>query len=64
MIVVDESYITECRAEHMPAFVNKLQEAFGNLKNTRFSSLFVINRCHSDSTHADVENEFKKLIKT
>lgn len=54
VVVIDESYITECRAQQMPTLARKLKEAFGNLERTRFSTLFVINRCDPESTHENV----------
>lgn len=64
VIVVDENYLTEARAYHLPDLAKKLEGAFGTLEQVRFSTLLIVNKCHPDSTLGDVEKELKKLIQT
>lgn len=53
VLIVDESHISETRADKFPKLIKGLHKAFGNFSEIRDGVLLIVNRADGDHTYAN-----------
>lgn len=62
VLVVDESHISEARADKLPKLIRNLHKAFKTFDDIKEGVLVIINRAGKDNTIEDYQNEIQKMI--
>ena len=62
VLVVDESHISEARADKLPKLIRNLLKAFKTFDDIKEGVLIVINRAGKDNTVEDYQKEIQKMI--
>jgi hypothetical protein len=59
--VIDESHVTEARADKLPKLLRSLLQSFGTFTDIQEGTILVINRCSEDQKLQDYCQELTKL---
>ena len=59
---MDESHISEARADKLPKLIRNLLKAFKTFDDIKEGVLIVINRAGKDNTVEDYQKEIQKMI--
>ena len=62
VLIVDESHISEARADKLPKLVRNLHKSFRTFDDIKDGCVFIINRAGKDNTEDDYHNELRKMI--
>lgn len=61
LLVIDESHVTEARADKLPKLLRSLLQSFGTFADIQEGTILVINRCSEDQQLQDYCRELTKL---
>jgi len=61
--MIDESSISEARADKLPKLIKNLMKSFESLKDIQDGVILLINRAKQDYSQKDYSNELLKLSK-
>jgi hypothetical protein len=61
VLVVDESHISEARADKLPKLVRNLHKSFGTFEDIKDGCCMIINRAGQENSEADYHEEIKKM---
>lgn len=61
-MVIDETHISETRADKFPKLVKSLQKAFKTFDDIRDGVFLIINRADREQPHASYIREMEKMI--
>ena len=53
VLIVDESHISETRADKFPKLIKGLHKAFGNFSEIRDGVLLIVNRADGDHNYSN-----------
>ena len=56
VLIVDESHISEARADKLPKLVRNLHKSFRTFDDIKDGCVFIINRAGKDNTEDDYHN--------
>lgn len=62
VLVVDESHISEARADKLPKLVRNLHKSFKTFEDIKDGCCIIINRAGRDNTEEDYHQEIQKMI--
>ena len=62
VLIVDESHISEARADKLPKLVKNHHKSFKTFEDIKNGCCIIINRAGRDNTEADYHSEIKKMI--
>lgn len=62
MLIVDETHISEARADKLPKLVRNLHKSFKTFEDIKDGCIMIINRAGKDNTEEDYHTELKKMI--
>ena len=62
VLIVDESHISEARADKLPKLVRNLHQAFSTFDDIQDGVVLIINRASKDNTAQDYHREIMKMI--
>jgi hypothetical protein len=63
VLIVDESHISEARADKMPKLIKNLHKSFKTFEDIRDGVCLIINRAAVDHSIDDYNKEIRKMTK-
>ena len=62
VLIIDESHISEARADKLPKLVRNLHKSFKTFDDIKDGCVMIINRAGKENTEEDYHTELRKMI--
>lgn len=62
VLIVDETHISEARADKLPKLVRNLHKSFKTFEDIRDGCMMIINRAGKENTEEDYHTELRKMV--